>query len=167
MSHFVTGFVIPANGLAVVLTAQPKLKPVTLEQGFVLFPLPEDLIDSIFPSSKREPLVLFQYLDDHLFPFLSALSRSCSLVYFETEYFGGTGAQVAITLENGVVVFGPVEERTDGPNSAISLGNSPISQALRRLGVTKAPEDHDEFDALGLHRWRDSSEWLSAENETL
>ncbi|WP_327307066.1 hypothetical protein OG730_29420 [Streptomyces sp. NBC_01298] len=37
---------------------------------------------------------------------------------------------------------------------------SPISQALRRLGARRSLGE-DEFDAVGLSRHRDTSDWMS------
>lgn len=57
---------------------------------------------------------------------------------------------------DGQVVLGPLQLALKEPNPA---SGSPISQALRRLGVVKG--DHvDEFDAIGLGRHRDTDDWL-------
>ncbi|MGI8333634.1 hypothetical protein ACRYCC_27105 [Actinomadura scrupuli] len=58
--------------------------------------------------------------------------------------------------DNGAVVLGPLHL---GENQPFPITGTPISQALRRLGVTKG-NHHDEFDAVGLGRYRRTEAWL-------
>ncbi|UMP00465.1 hypothetical protein [Amycolatopsis sp. EV170708-02-1] len=89
---------------------------------------------------------------------LAACSQDGAVAYVEAEYFGGTGTQSAQVWERGETVLGPLHVGEDEPGPA---DGSPISQALRRLGVLKG--DHfDEFDAAGLGRHRVTDDWLSA-----
>ena len=44
--------------------------------------------------------------------------------------------------------------------SAQTLGNGEISQALRKLGVARGSEE-DEFDALGLGKYRSNRHWVA------
>ena len=74
-------------------------------------------------------------------------SDEIGLVYFETEYFGGEGSQGAVLARSGKIIFGP-EYRYHS-----------INLALREIGVDKKAE-RDEFDALGLHRYRDNEDWI-------
>ncbi|RSN33590.1 hypothetical protein DL990_16690 [Amycolatopsis sp. WAC 01416] len=86
---------------------------------------------------------------------LAECSRRGAVAYVEAEYFGGTGTQSAQVWDSGETVFGP-QHQAEGES-----GGSPISQALRWLGVVKG--DHfDEFDAVGLGRHRDTDDWLLA-----
>ncbi|MEU3621863.1 hypothetical protein BS329_02420 [Amycolatopsis coloradensis] len=58
--------------------------------------------------------------------------------------------------EAGESVLGPLHLAEDEPDPA---AGSPISRALRRLGVLKG--DHfGEFAAVGLGRRRDTDDWL-------
>ncbi|AGM08477.1 hypothetical protein [Amycolatopsis keratiniphila] len=89
---------------------------------------------------------------------LAACSAHGAVAYVEAEYFGGAGTQSAQVWERGETVLGPLHVDEDEPDPA---DGSPISQALRRLGVLKG--DHfDEFDAVGLGRHRYTDDWLSA-----
>ncbi len=56
----------------------------------------------------------------------------------------------------GQVVLGHLHQAED---AAIPDVGTPISRALRRLGVTKGVHQ-DEFDAVGLGRHRDTEHWL-------
>lgn len=55
------------------------------------------------------------------------------------------------------LVFGPL--RVDEGEPSPPAG-SPVSQALRRLGVVTGPGE-DEFSAVGLHRHRHDEAWVS------
>ncbi|MFC9289815.1 hypothetical protein ACFT0E_24705, partial [Streptomyces sp. NPDC057052] len=72
------------------------------------------------------------------------------------EYFGGVGEQRAAVWDGGTIVWGPlhVEE-----GQAFPPAGSPISQALRRLGVV-AGAGEDEFSAVELDRYRHGEAWI-------
>ncbi|MEV6718058.1 hypothetical protein AB0M48_39140 [Lentzea sp. NPDC051208] len=74
----------------------------------------------------------------------------------DAEYFGGTGSQRAEVWDQGRRVLGPLVREEDDPAPDVS----PISQALRWLGVVKG-EHHDEFDAVGLGRHRVTADWVT------
>lgn len=92
---------------------------------------------------------------------LAACSELGPVAYVEADYFGGVGSQSAQVWHRGTVALGPllvaVGER---PPTA----GSPISQALRALGVRRGTH-FDEFDAVGLGRYRDTEDWLVRPNE--
>ncbi|MFJ5991187.1 hypothetical protein [Lentzea sp. NPDC092896] len=54
-------------------------------------------------------------------------------------------------------MLGPLVREEDGPVPDVS----PISRTLRRLGVAKG-EHHDEFDAAGLGRHRDTEDRVTS-----
>jgi hypothetical protein len=74
------------------------------------------------------------------------------LLYFETDYHGGSGGQGAILVANDKVMYGP---------SAAEIG--PINEALRLIGV-RVGTARDEFEAIGLHRHRHTDDWLEELN---
>ncbi|RSN64941.1 hypothetical protein DMH01_00595 [Amycolatopsis sp. WAC 04182] len=114
---------------------------VSLDRSLSLMPLPEALLD-----------------DGELRTVLAECSEHGAVAYVEAEYFGGVGTQSAQVWDGGETVLGPLHLAEGEPAPA---GGSPISQALRRLGVVKG--DHfDEFDAVGLGRHRDTRDWLLA-----
>ena len=75
-------------------------------------------------------------------------SAGGAVAYFETDYWGGEGEQSAVLWERGEMVYGPAKSR---------LG--PINGALRRMGVERGAA-LDEFDAVGLGRYRDNDDWI-------
>jgi hypothetical protein len=76
------------------------------------------------------------------------LSKQCTLAYIEAEFFGGTGAQAHALFSKGEVLGQAV------------VSESAINDALRYLGLAKG-EAHDEFEAVGLGRHRDTDEWVA------
>ncbi len=87
-------------------------------------------------------------LPNELTDILSTLSAFCPLLYFETEYFGGMGRQVAIVFKDGAIAFGPAKNEI-----------GPINEGLRLLGA-KRKASNDEFDSIGLGRYRYTNDWL-------
>jgi hypothetical protein len=96
----------------------------------------------------------FIYLSDQLMGALVDSSAEGKVMYFETEYFGGTGTQGAIVLERGSVLF--------GPRVAV---RGPINAALALLGVKVCLPALDEFDTIGLDRHRTTDSWLGVEED--
>ncbi|WP_370109338.1 hypothetical protein [Streptacidiphilus sp. MAP12-33] len=84
-------------------------------------------------------------------------SVSGAVAYVEAEYFGGIGEQRAAVWTDSAVVLGPLHVAEQQPFPA---QGSPISQALRRIGVT-SDGAVDEFAAVGLDRHRHMDDWLS------
>jgi hypothetical protein len=60
----------------------------------------------------------------------------------ETDYAGGAGTQSAVVYDGSNVLMEPKE-----------ADRGPINEALRLLGVKPTP-GRDEFEAIGLHKWR-------------
>lgn len=87
----------------------------------------------------------FSYLSPSLAEFCVEYSRLGPVVYFETEYFGGMGSQAAAAFVDGAVLLSGV-------------GDDAINSALRMIGIT-ANAGMDEFDHLGLSRYRHTSDW--------
>jgi hypothetical protein len=91
---------------------------------------------------------------------MATCSANGPVAYVEAEYFDGTGEQSAVLWDTGQVVLGRLHL---AERASIPAVGTPISQALRRLGVTKG--DHqDEFDAVGLGRHRNTEDWLASTN---
>jgi hypothetical protein len=158
VGYYGTGFIVAREGSRQVREGHSSLRAVPLEQGVVLFPLTQEIVDSIVTANQFEPLPQFQYLNKSLSAFLAKISVLCPVLYLETEYFGGMGAQTAMVLEKGNVVFGPRTHSTDDGKRDLT----PISEALQVLGVMKQPHHSDQFDCVGLGRYRDHEDWLSS-----
>jgi hypothetical protein len=74
-----------------------------------------------------------------------------SIAYIEAEYFGGNGSQKAIIWKDNkrLSVF---------PDS-----RDAINKILQILSVTP-DKRKDEFDTVGLGRYRDMEEWVEVSN---
>jgi hypothetical protein len=147
MTHSVTGFITRSEFAGRICSEYSSLRTVSLEQGFSLFPLTDELLDSLhIPRSKG--LEESSNLPNELMAFLSKLSTVGPLLYFETEYFGGEGSQLAVMFEDKKIVFGPSQN---------FIG--PINDGLRLLGI-QTKSNNDEFDSIGLGQHRFSQDWL-------
>ncbi|WP_326568056.1 hypothetical protein VSH64_40660 [Amycolatopsis rhabdoformis] len=129
---------------------------VPLEKGLSLVPVTKAYAASV-ADPETPVLAPYEKLTRGFADVLAACSKAGPLTYVEAEFFGGDGTQTAQVWEAGAVVFGPVHQ----PEEAVALPpeGSPISQALRHLGVTVGAEV-DEFDAVGLWRHRWTHEWI-------
>ena len=147
MTHSVIGFIVRNDFVHQICSKYPSLCAVPLEQGFSLFPLTEDLVKSLgIPHSIT--LMDSDKSPNELTNVLSKLSALCPLLYFETEYFGGIGHQIAIIFKNGMITFGPAKNEI-----------GPINEGLRLLGARRKASA-DEFDSIGLGRYRYTTDWL-------
>ncbi|WP_020663086.1 hypothetical protein [Amycolatopsis benzoatilytica] len=128
---------------------------VPLDQNLFLLPMTDQLFDAVTVVGAPE-LPGFWKAPAGFDSALTACSMNGPVAYVEAEFFGGTGTQSAQVWDSGKVVLGPLRLAEGEPSSA---AGSPISQALRQLGVVRGGH-LDEFDAVGLGRHRDTSNWL-------
>ena len=71
-------------------------------------------------------------------------SRGTTIAHVSAGYFGGVGSQSATVWSDGKIVAQDVD----------------VNTALRRLGVTAA-SGQDEWDTVGLGRFRKTSTWAA------
>ncbi|RLK53822.1 hypothetical protein [Actinokineospora cianjurensis] len=149
--------------LRAVIGALPVLRALTahhplveLEQGLHLLPMTEDVAAALTVSSGP-PLAPFEHAPPGLGDLLATCSTHGPVAYVEADIFGGTGIQIAQTWHHGHTTLGPIHHDDDeAPPPPIT----PISQALRELGVLRTT--NDEFAAAGLSRHRTTAAWLSS-----
>ncbi|WP_257387164.1 hypothetical protein [Tahibacter caeni] len=151
MAHFVTGLIARHAALRALAEARGLPAPVVLTEVLSLLPLGSDELERLQPEDADSFHAGFNYLSPALTAVLQALSARSTLLYFETEYFGGMGTQGAAVFRDGELVFGP---------QAAELG--PINNALAVLGVRTVPPAIDEFETVGLHRHGSVEEWREA-----
>jgi hypothetical protein len=152
MGHYISGLVAKRDTL-MNFTAATDLHPAaTLANGLGFLPLSDDHLDLLFPVHGQLDDSM-TYLSEALKTTLVDLSSGGPVAYVETEYFGGQGTQGATIYDRGQCVFGPIT------NDA-----RPISDALRLLGVTVEPGQHDEFEAAGFCRHRSNEDWIDDAN---
>lgn len=128
---------------------------VDLPQKLAIQPLTLELWSWIHGSEDPERLryagVRLSRWSDADDPYLKRLSRDSTVAYIETDYHGGDGEQSAVVARDGDIVYGPRR-----------APHGPINAALRYLGVRLKGKDLDEFDTLGLRRFRDNGDLVRA-----
>ncbi|ANP56742.1 hypothetical protein J2Z21_008680 [Streptomyces griseochromogenes] len=134
----------------------PAARLASIGQGLSLMPVTDALFDSVADGSDVGALGFWR-LPGGFGKTLADWSAAGPVAYVEAEYFGGVGEQQAAVWDAGTIVLGPVRVREGQP---IPPAGSPISQALRRLGVV-ASAGEDEFSAVGLDRHRHSEAWIA------
>lgn len=140
--------------------AELGLVPVELSRGFALLPGPE-------PDPDAEDLPAFDdlplwWLDLDLEWAAVSASRVGPVAYVEAEFAQGAGSQAAVVWADGLIVLGPLrEDDAEHARRRVSLVDWPVNRALRRLEVP-AETGADEFDTLGLGRYRDTDAWREA-----
>lgn len=153
MGHFITGLVAEPKLLEAFALQKSLHRPVALSQGLAFLPLRDQDIDSFIAHPLSGCAEDFTYLSAQLAAEVANASNGGPVVYVETEYFGGTGAQGAAVFSGGSLVYGP---------KSAAIG--PINEALRLVGVIVAPSAADEFEAVGLNRHRHTEDWLAVED---
>jgi hypothetical protein len=130
-----------------------------LVQGFSLLPITDDFekeLSGYAPQMKASFTKPIKELSDGLHALAIEISHDCPVAYLSTCYFGGQGSQNALVWDKGSLRFSPRTPRYDQV-----WPNSPISQALRMIGVV-AEKGEDEFDTVGLGKHRHTYKWAES-----
>lgn len=158
--HCVQAFVASPTNLDAAKRRIPALPVILPPHGFALSPLTDEVIRALQRAARVDAAEAL-LTHDAIASAVSELGRMCSVsgmaVYVATEYFGGRGSQEAQVWEAGTMTM----SMCDSEQAPAQWPNSPISRALRHLGVT-AVDGCDEFDTLGLGRWRSTGAWATA-----
>jgi hypothetical protein len=151
MTHIVTGLIARQGRLAAISQSWLLSLPICLTQGFELLPLLEREIGRIFGSSTPSAIAAdFGSLTEELIEgLMNAASTNAFIMYFETDYFGGEGAQGAALFHDDRVAY----------IQSAKIGS--INRALALLGVKVVAPAIDEFQSIGLHRHRTTEDWLN------
>jgi hypothetical protein len=163
MGHMISVFIGRPDILRLIANDICHSCVVELSQGFSLLPIDLNILDQCTPS--RDNQLHSEYSEfNELFPELIASARQHAIndpvAYVETDYFGGHGTQAAI-LWRGSTIYGPF--LSDTKDEKDQFRTTPdteraINRVLQRLGV-KRDVTQDEFDALGLGRFRSNEAW--------
>lgn len=146
MSHALEALVGQTHAVAEFASRWVRARVVGLPQNFALVPLSVALredIEELVGTDKQGRFLAFAALSDAVAEAVAEASSAGALAHIETEYFGGVGEQRAVVWEQGRVTLGPLEDE------------HAVNAALRRLGVW-TDGTADEFDTLGLSRFRDT-----------
>ncbi|MFJ4277504.1 hypothetical protein [Streptomyces massasporeus] len=128
----------------------------SLGQGLSLMPMTDALFEAV-ADGGGDGAWGFQEFPGGFEKVLAGWSAGGPVAYVEAEYFGGIGEQRAAVWDAGTIVLAPLHV---GEGEPFPAAGSPVSQALRRLGVV-AGAGEDEFSAAGLDRHRHSEAWVS------
>lgn len=122
--------------------------PLPLEPRLGIIPLVEERVKATqWPAAGEAPrLENAALLSPGIHRWLLDASSDALVGYIEAEYFGGMGVQHAWGWLKGQLVY-PAGEQSD------------VNGLLALLGVTRKPPD-DEWDAVGLGRFRRTEKWL-------
>ncbi|MFE0098874.1 hypothetical protein [Streptomyces sp. NPDC059009] len=162
MSYDLQAVIAGEDLLRSAAAAVPGAQVAALPQGLALMPMTDEVLDSVTDGVgvDAEGALGFWRLPEGFEKVLADWSLAGPVAYVEAEYFGGAGEQQAAVWADGALELGPVDESTGDAGNAGRPAVSPISQALRRLGVRTGPGE-DEFTAVGLDRHRDNDGWIS------
>jgi hypothetical protein len=155
MGYDLRAVIADGEALRGVARDLPAARLASIGQGLSLMPITDALFDSVADGSGVGALG-FWGLPGGFEKALAAWSAGGPVAYVEAEYFGGVGEQRAAVWDGGTIVLGPLHVEEGQP---FPPAGSPISQALRRLGVV-ASAGEDEFSAVGLDRHRHGEAWI-------
>ena len=152
MGHNVEAIIVSAEADLSSIPSAKIAKRIPLPCGLMLIPITDEFFDEVATTASNGSEGAFEEFwkfPKGLLPLVESLSKDQSVAYVETEYFGGTGVQAAAVWLKGKLVYGPKQNKKIGP----------INAALRRLGV-RASDGRDEFDTIGLGRFRSNEDWI-------
>jgi hypothetical protein len=144
--------------LGKVETLQPRAREhgipaVPLRHGFALIPLTPEIQQALV-GRRRSEQPTKSVGQDELHEVFKRWSTEGPIVHATNDVFSGLpGVQAAWVWQDGRLVFGQEGNAYSGP----------ISMALLRLGVTGGRFGWDEFDQVGLGRYRETEQWLAAD----
>ncbi|MFC4516422.1 MULTISPECIES: hypothetical protein [Streptomyces] len=156
MGYELQGVIAASELLRVVSREVPEARVVPLRQGLSLMPMTDEVLAAGTDGGGGGDLGFWR-LPRRFETLLVQWSFAGPIAYVEAEYFGGVGEQRAVVWAAGSLALGPLGTPKKWSTRAVS----PISQALRRLGVQKSLGE-DEFDAVGLDRHRNNEDWISS-----
>ena len=158
--HDVTALIAKSDKLTAATRRFETVVVCPLVQSFSLLPITEDFAKelSVNASQTKAPLTKpIKELSNGLHALAIEISHDCPVAYISTFYFGGQGGQNALVWDKGSLRCSPTTQRYDQV-----WPNSPISQALRAIGVL-AEEGMDEFDTVGLGNHRETNRWAESQ----
>ena len=151
MGHSVTALLGSHSVLSELAEREHLHQPVPTKASVWLLPLTEDAIDKVVGLPVGNALPGFNYLYPKLLAKLELASARDWIVYAETEYFGGIGAQGSAAFNHGAIVYGPK-----------AAESACINEALASVGIKVVAPAQDEFETVGLGENRFTEDWLSA-----
>ena len=161
MGHCIHAIIAKCELFGPLVSNYENAHLVVLSQGFAMVPLTENLYDSLPDRDGSVPpgSGTFEFLTAKVCYLLCELSRGGPIAYCETDYHGGAESQCAAVWGHQAVTMPPAHIFSDHSRAPHELAQQPVNTALRMLGAGKA-DKVDEFDGLGLGRFRDDQDWI-------
>ncbi|MFJ4484872.1 hypothetical protein ACIP3D_21240 [Streptomyces longwoodensis] len=156
MAYELSAVIAAEQVLRTAALGLPAARTAALGRGLSLLPMTEALFHAVADGRGRGAAG-FREVPEGFDRVLAGWSAGGPVAYVEAEYFGGAGEQRAAVWEGGSLVLGPLRIEEGEP---FPPAGSPVSRALRRLGITARPGE-DEFATAGLHRHRNTGDWVA------
>ncbi|MFK7969119.1 MAG: hypothetical protein AB8F95_02075 [Bacteroidia bacterium] len=159
MAHHINIILAKEATIRSIESAWVLAHAIKLPQGFAMIPISIDLVEDMEEledkpkTHEKSPL---GSLPPTLHQYLLANSRQSEIAYIETEYFGGTGHQAAILYKDQNIALGPLITENNYWEKD-SEDQQAINAILSKMGVW-CNQDKDEFEMLGLGKWRSNEE---------
>ncbi|MEM8582857.1 MAG: hypothetical protein AAGF87_01245 [Bacteroidota bacterium] len=161
--HYIQ-IVVAGKSLVSALPSMSDKKSI-LDLGFGLSILPIEELDVSASFVDADDLLMntelkgLSGITSKQLSVLKSFSNKGLIAYLETEYFGGTGCQASLLLGQGDILEGPYFTETiwDEELGLFHIrppGEKAINRVLKSMGVVKNVDMDDEFEALGLIRFR-------------
>lgn len=177
MGHIIGGFIAREKELTELVEKYSEAHVIPLNQGFAFVPVLDNLCVQLFENKQFLADISderFRCLSSKLFQIGRGFSMKTPIAYIETDYYGGTGFQCAVAWKDGEVEFYPNAAGEEEGFQMDRNSREPINDALSKIGVerylTEDLEDldefsKDEFDKLGLGKYRDNDDWIKSLTE--
>jgi hypothetical protein len=143
MGYFLQALIGKQQTFKTNISPFQNVRIVTLQQDIAIIPITNELCEEIGVNSEIEK---FYKLSPEIEEWAQQISAAGFVAYVEAEFFGGTGSQSAIAWNAGSRVINPIH------------GENAINQILKHLEVNRE-NAHDEFEAIGLGKHRNTNEW--------
>lgn len=153
MSHAITAIIAKKSLSDKLVATFVNANQLNLKQDYALIPLTDALlkeIETLYNEESKQPSNLI--IQNSLSAMLKTFSKEGSILWFNTQYSGGSGEQTALIYKNEQL-HGPYKTKTIWDDEKMELidfpeGTRAINKALHQLGVYSPYRD--EFGALNL-----------------
>ena len=154
------------SGIITSFKYDGELPNIVLVGNYYFLPLERESRKN-FHENSIEP---YEELTSKTRKILKELSFTGNCAYIETDYFGGSGTQLAEVWENGRKITDTFFSYSQIENLKIPKGvvlvEASVNEALKRIGIY-CHEGKDEFDSIGLGKYRSNGEILDACDDTI
>ncbi len=135
-----------------IILRYSKSKIIELERELSIIPMTEDLYDEINNFRVSNTILSFELLSENLEKEVLDLIGDSKIAYVESEFHGGKGGHSGIIWED--------KKR----KIIMDYDLDSMNKILKELGIKKE-SNKDEFDTVGLSKYRMTEDWIQATKE--